>query len=273
MKKISSTFLALALCQSAALFAAETNLTTSRCVIDFPFDSAVPDQAQVESCMASVRSLAKVPEQIIVFTTSSSPGSSEYNYELSKRRAKAIEDILSKEYSGLKVELFHGGENPEFGRKAVVLAAVGRDPVVPVVAEAPAPEKPRWTQRLEILGGPHYLRDNRAHYSGLGAGYALRPTFTPVALEGSVQLVSMSAEDYFDQYSLAVDFGPVFSLASLDLMPKIMYRGLYNGEGTRSGDLGIRAAALYHFGRNNIGLSVSTSRETQDVILSTGVSL
>jgi hypothetical protein len=271
MKQLS-IFVALAISSSPALFA-ESNLTSTRCVIDFPFDSAVPNKTQVESCIASVRGLQKAPEQLVVFTTSSSPGTPDYNYDLSKRRAQAIQSIVAQEYPGLKVELFHGGENPEFGQKAVVLAAIGREPLAPVVQEAPAPEQPRWTQRMEILGGPHYLRDNRAHYAGLGAGYAIRPNFAPLKLEAGVQLVSMSAEDYYDQYSLTLDVGPVFSFGSLDLSPKALYRAIYNEEGSNSGDLGLRAAALYHFGRHNVGLSVSTSSETQDLVLSTGVTL
>ncbi|HYX37787.1 MAG TPA: hypothetical protein VE954_32190 [Oligoflexus sp.] len=272
MKRIS-TFLALAISPGAALYATEAKLSTSRCVIDFPFDSAVPNKAQVEACITEVRTLAQVPEQVVVFTTSSSSGDSDYNYNLSKRRAQAVQDIIAKEYPGLKVELFHGGENPEFGQKAVVLAAVGREPILPAVKEAPAPEKPRWTQRMEIVAGPHTLRDNRAHYSGLGVGFAVRPTLTPVNLEAGFQVISMSAEDHYDQYSLVLDVGPVFSFGSLDLMPKVLYRGLYNEEGSRSGDVGVRAAALYHFGRNNVGLSVSTSQETQDLLLSTGINL
>ncbi len=238
-----------------------------RCEIDFPFDSSVANVTQLDACLQKMKGSTVLPDHIAIYASASPPGSPSYNFELSKRRSRAISQVMRDQFPKAEQEFFPGGVNPAYGQKAVVVASISSSEPIILREKAGANTDDSFLRlnRVGLVLGAHTLRDSNAHYQALGAGAAARTKpILGLPFELGTDLESLRAEDYYDQYAFNLDAGPVFSWRALHLAPKIVLRQLWSGEGTNATDFGFRVQTGLRLDYWTFALSAGASQESKE---------
>lgn len=246
-------------------------ITKVRCEIDFPFDSSEANAIQLDACLKKLKGSTVTPDHMAIYASASAPGKADYNFELSKRRSKAISDKLRQEFPKAEQEFFPGGVNKSYGRKAVVVASISSSESI-ILREKADPPTDNFLRvdRLGVAFGSHVLRDTDARYKALGAMIAIRTKTIGMPWELGGDVLSLQAEDYYDQYALSLDLGPVVGWRNLDFSPKAVVRHMLNSEGTRATDFGFRVQAVLRWDVWAFTLSGGASQESKETSGSIG---